>query len=31
MSRLKNAIITGAYTRNIDRPILDLKYGAQLC
>lgn len=29
MSRLTDALITGAYTRNIDRPILDLKYGGQ--
>lgn len=29
MSRLTDALITGAYTRDIDRPILDLKYGGQ--
>lgn len=29
MSRLTDALISGAYTRNIDRPILDLKYGGQ--
>jgi len=29
MSRLTDAIISGAYTRDIDRPILDLKYGGQ--
>ncbi len=29
MSRLTDAIITGAYTRDIDRPILDLKLGGQ--
>ena len=29
MARLTDAIISGAYTRDIDRPILDLKYGGQ--
>lgn len=29
MSRLTDALINGAYTRNIDRPILDLKNGGQ--
>lgn len=29
MSRLTDALITGAYTRDIDRPILDLKNGGQ--
>lgn len=29
MSRLTDALITGAYTRDIDRPILDLKGGGQ--
>ena len=29
MARLTDALITGAYTRDIDRPILDLKYGGQ--
>lgn len=29
MSRLSDAIVSGAYTRDIDRPILDLKYGGQ--
>jgi len=29
MGRLTDAIITGGYTRAIDRPILDLKYGGQ--
>jgi len=29
MGRLTDAIISGAYTRNIDRPMLDLKYGGQ--
>lgn len=29
MSRLTDAIISGAYTRDIDRPILDLKNGGQ--
>lgn len=27
MSRLNDAMMTGAYTRDIDRPILDLQYG----
>lgn len=29
MSRLTDALMTGGYTRDIDRPILDLKYGGQ--
>ena len=29
MARLTDAIISGAYTRDIDRPMLDLKYGGQ--
>lgn len=29
MPRLTDALITGAYTRDIDRPILDVKYGGQ--
>lgn len=29
MSRLTEALIHGAYTRNIDRPMLDLKFGGQ--
>jgi len=29
MSRLTDAIISGAYSRNIDRPMLDLKNGGQ--
>lgn len=29
MSRLTESIISGAYTRDIDRPILDLKFGGQ--
>ena len=29
MSRLSDAIISGAYTRDVDRPMLDLKYGGQ--
>lgn len=29
MSRLTDAIISGAYTRNISSPVLDLKYGGQ--
>ena len=29
MSRLNDAMMTGGYTRDIDRPILDLKYGGQ--
>jgi hypothetical protein len=29
MSRLTDALMTGAYVRNIDRPVLDLKYGGQ--
>lgn len=29
MARLTDAIISGAYTRNLDRPMLDLKYGGQ--
>ena len=29
MSRLTDAIVTGAYTRDIDRPILDLQFGGQ--
>lgn len=29
MSRMSDAIMSGAYTRDIDRPILDLKYGGQ--
>lgn len=29
MSRLSDAIMTGAYTRDIDRPMLDLKNGGQ--
>ena len=29
MARLTDAIISGAYKRDIDRPILDLKYGGQ--
>lgn len=29
MSRLTDALITGAYTRDIDRPMLDLRYGGQ--
>lgn len=29
MSRLTEAVISGAYTRDIDRPILDLKFGGQ--
>lgn len=29
MSRLTDALISGAYTRDIDRPILDLKNGGQ--
>ena len=29
MSRLTDALITGAYTRDIDRPILDLQFGGQ--
>lgn len=29
MSRLNDAMITGAYTRDIDRPILDLQFGGQ--
>ena len=29
MSRLTDAIINGAYTRTIDRPMLDLKFGGQ--
>lgn len=29
MSRLNDAMMTGGYTRDIDRPILDLQYGGQ--
>jgi len=29
MSRLTEALLQGAYTRNIDRPMLDLKFGGQ--
>lgn len=29
MSRLTDAIVSGAYSRDIDRPMLDLKYGGQ--
>jgi len=29
MSRLTDAVINGAYTRSIDRPMLDLKFGGQ--
>lgn len=29
MSRLTDAIVSGAYTRSVDRPMLDLKYGGQ--
>jgi hypothetical protein len=29
MSRLTDALMTGAYVRNVDRPVLDLKYGGQ--
>lgn len=29
MGRLTDALMTGAYVRNVDRPVLDLKYGGQ--
>ncbi len=29
MSRLADAVMTGAYTRDIDRPMVDLKFGGQ--
>lgn len=30
MARLNDAMITGAYVRDVDRPILDLQYGGQM-